>query len=129
MRRVFNPIETKNVRQYLRRNTTPAEKRLWSKLRRSNLNGLKFRRQCGIGKYVFDFYCPKFKLAIEVDGDVHGKATQIIKDMEKERHATQLGVTVLRFTNGEILESMDGVLEKILSTTPSTPDLAKEGGQ
>lgn len=127
MLRVFNRIEAKKVRQYLRRNTTPAEKRLWSKLRRSNLNGLKFRRQCGIGKYVFDFYCPEFKLAIEVDGDVHGEAIQIIKDMEKELYATQLGVTVLRFTNGQILESMDCVLEKILSTTPSAPSLSKEG--
>lgn len=129
MRRVFNPIETKNVRQYLRRNSTPAEKRLWSMLRRSNLNGLKFRRQCGIGKYVFDFYCPEFKLAIEVDGDVHAEAGQIIKDMGKQLYFTQLGVTVLRFTNGEILESMDGVLEKILSTTPSAPSLSKEGEQ
>ena len=129
MLRVFNRIETKNVRQYLRRNTTPAEKRLWSKLRRSNLNGLKFRRQCGIGKYVFDFYCPAVKLAIEIDGDVHGEAVQIIKDMEKELYATQRGVIVLRFTNGQIFESMDGVLEKILSTTPSTPSLSKEGGQ
>lgn len=129
MPRVFNRIEAKKVRQYLRRNTTPAEKRLWSKLRRSNLNGLKFRRQCGIGKYVFDFYCPEFKLAIEVDGDVHAEAGQIIKDMGKQLYATQLGVTVLRFTNGEILESMDGVLEKILSTTPSAPSLSKEGEQ
>ncbi len=88
---------------------------------------MKFRRQCGIGKYVFDFYCPEFKLAIEVDGDVHGEAVQIIKDMEKELYATQLGVSVLRFTNGEILESMDGVLERILSTTPSTLSLSKEG--
>lgn len=62
-------------------------------------------------------------------GDVHGEAIQIIKDMEKELYATQLGVTVLRFTNGQILESMDYVLEKILSTTPSTPSLSKEGGQ
>jgi very-short-patch-repair endonuclease len=127
MCRVFNPIETKKVRQHLRKNSTPAEKLLWSKLRRSNLNGLKFRRQCGIGKYVFDFYCPEFKLAIEVDGDVHGEAVQIIKDMEKELYATRLGVSVLRFSNGEILESMDGILERILSTAPSTPSLSKEG--
>ncbi len=129
MPRVFNKIETKNVRQYLRRNTTPAEKRLWSKLRRRKLNGLKFRRQCGIGKYVFDFYCPEFKLAIEIDGDVHGYAAQKIRDLEKEKFATQLGITVLRFTNGEILESVDGVLDKILSTTPSSPSLSKEGAQ
>jgi very-short-patch-repair endonuclease len=129
MARTFNRIETKGVRQYLRRNTTSAEKHLWSKLLRRNLNGLKFRRQCGIGKYIFDFYCPEFKLAIEIDGDVHGSAAQKIRDLEKEKLATQLGITVLRFTNGEILESVDGVLNRILSTTPSSPSLSKEGGQ
>jgi len=51
---------------------TKAEMFLWSKLKGKQLNGLKFRRQYGINNYVVDFYCPEQKLAIEIDGDVHG---------------------------------------------------------
>ena len=125
--RTFNRIESKKKRQYLRKNLTKAEKLLWSKLRGKRLSGLKFRRQCGIGNYVVDFYCPELKLAIEVDGDVHGYEAQRNKDMQKQEYLTNLGIKLLRFTNGYITESMAGVLQKILSNHPPSPSLSKEG--
>ena len=127
MVRTFNRTQTKRKRQYLRRNLTSAEKLLWPKLRGRRLSGLKFRRQCGIGNYVVDFYCPEIKLAIEIDGDVHGYNPQRRKDKQKEEYLRTLGVKLLRFTNGNITDSMDWVLKKIASNHPPTPSLSKEG--
>jgi very-short-patch-repair endonuclease len=125
--RTFNRIESKKKRQYLRNNVTNAEKLLWSKLRGKRLSGLKFRRQCGIGNYIVDFYCPELKLAIEIDGDVHGYKAQRNKDMRKQEYLINLGIKLLRFTNGDITESMDGVLQHVLSNHPPSPSLSKEG--
>ena len=75
-----------------------AEVILWSKLRGKGLDGHKFRRQYSIGKFVLDFYCPKLRLAIEVDGDSHMEA---------------IGITFLRFSNREIYKNINGVLNKI----------------
>jgi very-short-patch-repair endonuclease len=71
MSTVHNLKINKKKRQYLRNNATKAEKILWQKLKNSRL-GYKFRRQHSIKEYITDFYCPKLKLIIEIDGDVHG---------------------------------------------------------
>jgi very-short-patch-repair endonuclease len=89
--------------------------------------GLKFRRQCGIGVCIVDFYCPELKLAIEIDGDVHGYEIRRIQDVDREKSLQKLGIKVLRFTNGEVIESMSAVLEHILSNHPLPPSLSKEG--
>jgi LPS sulfotransferase NodH len=75
---------------------------------------MKFRRQFGIGRYVVDFYCPDQKLAIELDGESH-----FLKQAEKQDLIRQLwienqGIHFLRFTNLEIYENLEGVLQKIL---------------
>lgn len=69
--KLYNKQEFKNVRKKLRNNLTPAEASLWNYLKEGQLLGRKFRRQSSIGKYIVDFYCPKEKLAIELDGEVH----------------------------------------------------------
>ena len=127
MRRTFNRVETKSRRQYLRKNLTKAEKLLWAKLRSKRLADLKFRRQCGIENYIVDFYCPEIRLAIEVDGDTHGYSLQRRKDAKREKRLAELGIKLLRFTNVDIAESMEGVLEKMLSNHPPPPSLSKEG--
>ena len=78
MGKIHNNKNQKSRRKNLRNNMTKAEIILWSKLKGKQL-GYKFRRQHGIGKYIIDFYCPKLKLIIEVDGDVHGFYNQIKK--------------------------------------------------
>jgi very-short-patch-repair endonuclease len=127
MDRTFNLRRTKKRRQYLRKNMTKGEKLLWARLRRSRLMGLKFRRQCGIGMYIIDFYCPELKLAIEIDGDVHGYEIRRIHDVDREKSLQKLGIKVLRFTNEEVIESINAVLEHILSNHPLPPSLSKEG--
>jgi len=92
-----------------------AEIILWSKLRRKQLLGERFRRQYGIDSYVIDFYCPELKLAIEVDGESHTSARQTY-DEERQAFIEAYGVTFLRFTNADVYENLDGVLMRVLQT-------------
>jgi very-short-patch-repair endonuclease len=66
------------------------EIRLWSRLRSRQLQGLKFRRQHGIGAYIVDFYCPEQSLVIEIDGDSHADTAQIVKDKQREKYLKSL---------------------------------------
>ena len=98
-----------------RQKPTPAEEKLWQKLRRNNLSGYKFRRQHPIAGYVIDFYCPRVKLGIEVDGRVHKTPEQKECDEHRSSELATCGVRIIRFWNSEIMNDMDSVLKKILS--------------
>jgi very-short-patch-repair endonuclease len=119
MTKVYNRTSEKFKRRMLRRNMPQAEVILWSKLKDKGLGGYKFRRQHSVGKFVIDFYCPKLKLAIEVDGDSHfvGGANEC--DRERQSIIETFGITFLRFTNREIYENIDGVLYKIMEYVQS----------
>ena len=95
-----------------RDNPTIAETVLWMHLR-AGISGHKFRRQHPIGMYIADFYCHRAKLIIEVDGTVHQQAEVIKTDMEKESFLKHNGYHVTRFTNEEILNKIEGVIERI----------------
>lgn len=101
-------------RRSLRKGATPQEIILWSKLRHKNL-GVKFQRQHGIGSYIVDFYCPKKKLIIEIDGIQHDNINDKNYDSERTKYFESLGFKVLRFWNNEINTNMEGVLIKIES--------------
>jgi very-short-patch-repair endonuclease len=73
MTKVYNRIDEKIKRRMLRGNMPQAEIILWSKLKNKGFKGYKFRRQYSVGKFVIDFYCPRLKLAIEVDGKSHSQ--------------------------------------------------------
>ena len=90
---------------------TPAEQKLWSHLRNRQLNGLKFRRQHPIEKFIIDFYCDEAKLCIEIDGDSH--VEQIEYDQARTAYLNELGYTVIRFTNREVVNQCEAVLQHI----------------
>ncbi|HMO76393.1 MAG TPA: endonuclease domain-containing protein [Sphingopyxis sp.] len=94
----------------LRRDATPAERKLWAALRGSAL-GFKFRRQQRIGPFVADFACQSARLVIEVDGDSH--ASQIDYDTRRTRFLAEEGYRVLRFTNRDVMDNLDGVCRAI----------------
>lgn len=121
MTTLFNGSIFTGRRRVLRKNMTRAEILLWSRLRRKQLNGCRFRRQFGIGKYVVDFYCPELSLAIEVDGDVHGESEQARLDVIRQREIESLGIRLLRYSNHDIYQNIDGVLSDIFRTTPLSP--------
>jgi very-short-patch-repair endonuclease len=103
----------KERRRELRKNQTEVEKRLWEELRGRRLNGFKFYRQYSIGPYVVDFYCSRFRLAIELDGKHHGESESFIYDQERERYFKSVNVQTVRFWNDVIMNDIDGVLERI----------------
>ena len=97
----------------LRRSETAAEQKLWAELRNRQVDGWKFKRQVPFGNYVIDFFCYDARLAVEVDGATHSTIQEIAKDAERTAFLTENGVQILRCTNSEIEENLDGVLEMI----------------
>lgn len=110
--RIYNPLWSNDRRKELRNNATGSEKILWQFLR-GNQTGMKFRRQAGIGPYIVDFYCPKQKLVIELDGSVHNSAHAKEYDQIRTEYLQTLDIRVLRFTNDRIDSDIHGVLHEI----------------
>ena len=101
----------------LRKNQTDAESMLWQLLRNRQLNGLKFRRQHPIDRYIADFYCHELKLVIELDGSQHFTDEGKQNDSQRTANLEQLGIKVLRFDNRQVLAETEGVLESIFTLT------------
>ena len=99
----------------LRKNETEAEKMLWSKLNKNQIIGLQFRRQHPINIFIADFYCPKIKLVIEVDGSIHEIFEYEEHDIGRSEMLNDFGITVIRFTNEQILNDLDGTIKQIES--------------
>ena len=121
-----------DIKRRLRSNMTGPETRLWSALRARQLQGMKFRRQHGIGPYIVDFYCPEQSLVIEIDDDSHANADQIVRDQLRDKYFQSLGLRVIRYFNNDIVKNLAGVLEdlaeKLASGSTSTrPSLRRRG--
>ena len=116
---LYNKQRLKNVRKQLRSNMPKPEQTLWYYLKDKNLEGYKFRRQYSVGKYILDFYCPELRLALELDGDSHF-ASQLTRvyDQHREQFLAQQNIKVLRFTNTEISENLEAVINKISESLP-----------
>ena len=100
-----------NKSRTLRREATKEENHLWYDFLRNH--EYKFTRQRIIDNYILDFYCAKIKLAIEIDGSQHYDEIGAVKDEERTYTLNKLGISVLRFTNGEINNQFDEVCEYI----------------
>jgi very-short-patch-repair endonuclease len=93
-------------------NLTEAESCLWKRLKLKHL-GYTFYRQRSIGEYIVDFYCPKAHLIIEVDGGRHFTKSEAGNDRLRDLYLRSLGLTVLRFSNSEVLNNTDKVTLEI----------------
>lgn len=103
---------TKHQAIQLRKASTPAESKLWSRIRNDHL-GVTFRRQHAVGIYIPDFCSPKAKLIIELDGSQHLEQQEY--DAERTRYLESQGYRVLRFWNHEVMKDIDGVILVILN--------------
>ncbi len=115
----------------LKKKMTDAEEVLWRELRGRRLNNLKFRRQHPVGKFILDFYCHEFRLAIEVDGDIHNLDDIKEKDNDRTYILKEWEIKVIRFTNAEVLTNLNFVLNTIVSSTKQeapNPPLPRERG-
>jgi very-short-patch-repair endonuclease len=133
----FNKGELKTRRRSLRNDPTRAEKEMWQGLRKRRSDGYKFRRQHSIGPFIADFYCPVYRLVVEVDGDTHSLPGQPEYDANRTAFMQSNGIVVIRFTNEEVLYSVDLCVNKIMALIedlkrarvepPPNPLLQKEG--
>ncbi len=112
----FNREEEKQKRQTLRDSSPLCERIVWKEIRNKQL-GVRFRRQYGIATYVVDFYCPKLRIAIEIDGPTH----DIKKDLVRQKQIESLGITFLRFTNQDVINSRDEVMNEIIRLIKFSP--------
>jgi len=121
-RLIHNISQNDKNRSQLRKSLTPAEAVLWTNLKKSQLNGKKFRRQHGIGPYIVDFYCPEVRLAVELDGASHTSLLQRELDQKRDDLLSGFNVRVLRFENRLVFENLELVLNTI--RTALEPPLA-----
>jgi type I restriction enzyme R subunit len=104
----------------LRQKQTPAEELLWELLRDRRFLELKFRRQHQIGDHIVDFYCHEHRLVIEADGEVHETSVQKVHDEQRDAILRGQGFQVIRFSNQQILENAQEVLQSIADLFPSS---------
>ena len=114
---------------------TRAETLLWRYLKAEHLDGLSFRRQAPIGSYIVDFVCHAAAMVIEVDGETHDFEVRLRRDATRDQWLASRGYVVLRFTNDDVLSSLEGVLLTIrdaarprLSNAPPSLSLPRKGG-
>jgi very-short-patch-repair endonuclease len=92
---------------------TQPETILWSRLKSKNIYGYKFRRQQPIFDYIIDFYCHELKLIVEVDGEIHALIENADSDKKRENMLRTNGYHILRFTNFDIHNDIETVIDKI----------------
>ncbi|MDZ7719333.1 MAG: endonuclease domain-containing protein [Balneolaceae bacterium] len=117
--------ELKEIARKLRKNSTPAEIRLWTKLLRAKkMKGYQFLRQRPVLNYIADFMCKELKLIIEVDGESHESENQWYKDKSRQKELEDYGFTILRFLDEEVfkdLKNVSRVIEQWIESHPPAP--------
>lgn len=112
MTKHYNKKSEQEKRRQLRNNMTYCEKLVWMYLRKKQL-GFRFLRQYSVDKYVIDFYSPRLKLAVEIDGDVHDLSEQKQYDKVRQGELEKFGITFVRITNEELLGNPNKAFAKI----------------
>jgi very-short-patch-repair endonuclease len=100
--------------RHMRAHPTRPEKIMWQCVRRKQLGGFKFRRQHVMEPYIVDFYCAEKKLVVELDGTIHEATQQAEVDRKRDRLLEEYDATIMRVENDEVLDDLEGVLERIL---------------
>jgi very-short-patch-repair endonuclease len=119
----------------LRQTMTRAETLLWRYIKAGHVDGLQFRRQAPMGAYIVDFVCHAARLVIELDGSTHDFEHRLRRDQIRDRWLASRGYAVLRFTNNDVLSSLEGVVTVIRETShermrasPPSLSLSRKGG-
>ena len=103
----------------MRKRPTRAEMMLWQHLRGKRMRGFRFRRQQPIDRFIVDFYCRQARLVVEVDGSSHQMEEAAEYDEQRTRFLNDLGLSVLRFSNEQVIYETDAVLNTIAEHLPS----------
>jgi very-short-patch-repair endonuclease len=112
-KKIFNKKELESRRKELRNNSTYAEVFFWQQIKKGQLEGRKFKRQTSIESYIVDFYCPKEKIVVELDGGVHFNEEARKYDKERTEYLESIGLRVIRFENQDVLKNTEYVMNTI----------------
>jgi very-short-patch-repair endonuclease len=112
MTKHYNKKSEQEKRRLLRSKMTYCEKIVWLHLRKKQL-GYRFLRQYSVDQFVIDFYCPKLKLAVELDGDVHEVLEQKEYDIKRQKYLEEFGIKFIRIKNEEFLGNPNKAFDKI----------------
>jgi very-short-patch-repair endonuclease len=97
----------------LRKNLTPAEKVLWEKLCNKKILNVRFKCQHPIDIFIADFYCHKLRMVVEVDGEIHENPERMEYDLARAFELNKYGIKIIRFSNKEVIENIENVIERI----------------
>ena len=113
-----NRFNRRTTRRELRTNGTAAEAVLWTRLRAKQVEGIQWRRQFSIGPFILDFYAPRLKLCIELDGDPHFTPEGANYDLQREDWLLrEYGIRTMRFENSDIFRHNESIVEHIREVT------------
>lgn len=98
-----------------RKRSTNGEDALWNELRELRRQGFHFRRQVQIDDFIVDFACFSQRLVVEVDGAQHERPAHKLRDSNRDAHLRSIGFNVVRVSNADVSENMDGVMLEILA--------------
>ncbi|MBI1931278.1 MAG: endonuclease domain-containing protein [Ignavibacteriales bacterium] len=115
MTKHYNKPQLKEIRRKLRRDQTFAEQNMWAQLRNRKFLGLKFKRQYSIDNFIIDFYCPVYKIAIELDGDIHELQDVKLHDEVRQKYLESFGVKFIRITNDDYLGNPNKTFDRLES--------------
>ena len=109
--KIYYNQKLKSLARELRKNSTLAEVLLWKQLKGRKLGGLQFARQKPIGEYIVDFFCPRLRLVIEIDGESHDNRQQ--KDAVRQKYLESLGLRVVRFLDRDVKKDIQAVIKQL----------------
>ncbi|OYX49115.1 MAG: hypothetical protein B7Y97_09630 [Sphingomonas sp. 32-66-10] len=116
---LHGPKETQQRAKHLRRTMSLPEITLWRELKKRP-NGLRFRHQHPAGLYILDFFCPRFKLVVEIDGEAHEYGDRPQRDAARDGWLLTQGVRTLRIPAQEVLTNLEGVVQHIVTTAQNS---------
>lgn len=108
---LYNNKILRDRRRELRNNQTPAEKILWKHISKNQIQGARFLRQYSAGPYILDFYCPKIRLAIELDGNLHRENK--LYDADRSKYLESLDIEIIRFWNDDVLNNLAEIINRL----------------
>ena len=108
-------MEIFQIAERLRRDMTATEKIIWDRVCKNQI-GIRIRRQHPVWKFIADFYCHEVKLVIEIDGGIHLRSENKEYDISRDIILKEFKIEILRFTNDEVINEPDLVIEKIRRT-------------
>ena len=123
--KIYYNTKLKQLARYLRNNSTLSEVLFWNEVKGGQILGYQFLRQKLIDNYIVDFYCPRLKLAIEIDGESHGYRKAMLRDERKERFLSETGIELIRYDDHDVKSDIGAIMDHLIDWIQKHEDKTK----